>query len=299
MADNTDEEHLDNPTINQSENPPDAITPTPDTEDIKPNQETENMEVHHHVHDPAAPHHKKNWKSYFWEFLMLFLAVFCGFLAENQREHMVEHNREKLYMQSVYSDLKKDSAFYNNFANYLTLNYKRLDSVKNAINSRQYISDPKTFYKLVFFSRSLRYFESHTSGYEQLKSSGNLRLIRKKELTDSLVDYYNQVQERVGNQESRYMQATANIAAAMWDILDSKYYTNDALTDWKINRNLSNVSISENAILGNANEEKILKYKNLCYEKMIIVSFLRDFMRTLNEKATSLLLLIKDEYHFK
>jgi hypothetical protein len=29
---------------------------------------------------------KKNWKSYFKEFFMLFLAVFCGFLAENYRE---------------------------------------------------------------------------------------------------------------------------------------------------------------------------------------------------------------------
>ena len=55
MADNTDEEHLDNPTNNQSENPPDEITPTTDTETINPNQETENMEVHHHAHDPQ--HH--------------------------------------------------------------------------------------------------------------------------------------------------------------------------------------------------------------------------------------------------
>jgi hypothetical protein len=31
------------------------------------------MEVHAHSHS----HGKKNWKAYFWEFLMLFLAVFC------------------------------------------------------------------------------------------------------------------------------------------------------------------------------------------------------------------------------
>ena len=55
------------------------------------------MEVHHHAHNPAEPHHKKNWKSYFWEFLMLFLAVFCGFLAEYQLEHTIEHQREKEY----------------------------------------------------------------------------------------------------------------------------------------------------------------------------------------------------------
>ena len=24
----------------------------------------QDMEVHHHAHDPAAPHHKKNWKNY-------------------------------------------------------------------------------------------------------------------------------------------------------------------------------------------------------------------------------------------
>ena len=36
------------------------------------------MEVHSHTHSP-----RKKWTHYFWEFLMLFLAVFCGFLAEN------------------------------------------------------------------------------------------------------------------------------------------------------------------------------------------------------------------------
>jgi hypothetical protein len=33
------------------------------------------MEVHHHSHHP------KKWKEYISEFLMLFLAVFSGFMA--------------------------------------------------------------------------------------------------------------------------------------------------------------------------------------------------------------------------
>ena len=48
------------------------------------------MEVHAHTHTA-----RKKWTNYFWEFLMLFLAVFCGFLAENQREHMIEHRKEQ------------------------------------------------------------------------------------------------------------------------------------------------------------------------------------------------------------
>ncbi|HSR39881.1 MAG TPA: hypothetical protein VLL95_13285 [Phnomibacter sp.] len=57
----------------------------------QPNQTLhENVEVHHHAHHD---HGKKSWKSYFWEFLMLFLAVFCEFLAECQREHKLEKER--------------------------------------------------------------------------------------------------------------------------------------------------------------------------------------------------------------
>jgi hypothetical protein len=66
------------------------------------------MEVHAHTHTE-----RKKWTHYFWEFLMLFLAVFCGFLAENQREHMIEHQREKQYIGSFYEDLTADE---NDFA---------------------------------------------------------------------------------------------------------------------------------------------------------------------------------------
>jgi hypothetical protein len=50
MAENTDEEHLENPVNNQQEIPIDQIIPAADTEAVKPNQETENMEVHHRSH---------------------------------------------------------------------------------------------------------------------------------------------------------------------------------------------------------------------------------------------------------
>jgi hypothetical protein len=65
------------------------------------------MEVHHHSHtEPVHGTSRKKFTHYLWEFLMLFLAVFCGFLAENQREHMVEHQREIKYMNSLIKDLR-------------------------------------------------------------------------------------------------------------------------------------------------------------------------------------------------
>ena len=63
------------------------------------------MEVHAHAHTP-----RKKWTHYFWEFLMLFLAVFCGFLAEYQLEHKIEKEKGKQYIRSFYHDLKTDTA---------------------------------------------------------------------------------------------------------------------------------------------------------------------------------------------
>ena len=80
------------------------------------------MEVHHHSHTAC-----KKIAHYIWEFLMLFLAVFCGFLAENQLEHMIEHRREKEFMRSLVSDVIEDTTELN----------KSIAETKKAINARQ------------------------------------------------------------------------------------------------------------------------------------------------------------------
>jgi len=65
------------------------------------------METHaQHLHKAPG----NGWKHYFFEFFMLFLAVFCGFLAENFREHYVEKEKARQYIESLYDDLKNDTA---------------------------------------------------------------------------------------------------------------------------------------------------------------------------------------------
>ncbi|MBK8520733.1 MAG: hypothetical protein IPL54_07600 [Chitinophagaceae bacterium] len=191
MADNTDEEHLDNPINNQSENPPDEITPAADAETINPNKETENMEVHHHAHNPAEPHHKKNWKSYFWEFLMLFLAVFCGFLAEYQLEHKIERDRELVYMKNMLEDLKKDTSSINVAVNGNRFFVAGIDTLLNLLSNSQ----NDTMYQRRLFITSLvnTYYYMPIQFSEltmsQLKYSGNFRLIRKHNVANALLQY--------------------------------------------------------------------------------------------------------------
>jgi len=73
MADNTEEEHLENPVNVQLENPPGDTSAIPVKAFILQDQETETMEVHKHPHHVT---HKKKWGEYLLEFFMLFLAVF-------------------------------------------------------------------------------------------------------------------------------------------------------------------------------------------------------------------------------
>ncbi|MBK7561509.1 MAG: hypothetical protein IPP43_06820 [Chitinophagaceae bacterium] len=145
------------------------------------------MEVHAHTHTP-----RKKWIHYLWDFLMLFLAVFCGFLAEYQLEHKIEKDREKVYMQNLLEDLKTDTAIYSKFKknnvgiyaliDSLTFNMK-LPNRKNHIN-KLYLWSRKISIELNFLFPVER-------TYEQMKSSGHLRLISKREVADSVSYYYN------------------------------------------------------------------------------------------------------------
>jgi hypothetical protein len=90
------------------------------------------MEVHAHTHtaaDPDSHRGRKKWTHYFWEFLMLFLAVFCGFLAEYQLEHKIEKDRGKIYMKNLLEDLKTDTSIYSNFEKNNVGIYSLIDSL--------------------------------------------------------------------------------------------------------------------------------------------------------------------------
>ena len=129
-----EDESLKNLPTNEIEKFENDIIPTEELETSSPTQETQNMEVHHHAHDPAESHHKKNWKSYFWEFLMLFLAVFCGFLAEYQLEHKIEGERAKKYMYDMVENLKYDTIRYNRNLRNNEILGKQLDAFRAEIS---------------------------------------------------------------------------------------------------------------------------------------------------------------------
>jgi hypothetical protein len=186
MPGNTDEKHLDIAANTPSETNSDKSSSIGTSETGKPNQETDNMEVHaHDLH--KAPGH--GLKHYLFEFLMLFLAVFCGFLAENQREHMMEQRREKEYAKHLLADLRADSLFF----------------AKRAEKMNQVLAEHHEFYQLMtglskasnkdILSHLLPIFyiydlQTTPATYNQMKTSGSLRYIQDESLVNLIQKYY-------------------------------------------------------------------------------------------------------------
>ena len=142
------------------------------------------MEVHTHTHTP-----RKKWTHYFWEFLMLFLAVFCGFLAENIREHAVERHREKQFIESYIEDLKTDTSSMRRVTDFLENRQTKLDSFLLMLKLHQIKGFENTLY---YFGRSIIRsisFASNDRTMTQLLNSGSLRLIRNKEAAEKMMRY--------------------------------------------------------------------------------------------------------------
>ena len=222
---------------------------------------------------------------------MLFLAVFCGFLAENQREHYVEHEREKKFIRSLASDLTADIAKLNSIAQLRDHRVIMLDSFVLLLNKADAASFSRYLYyfnSLATRSFSLR-FTPVDGTMQQLKNAGNLRLIRKTSVSDSIIAY--DVSTRaflVGNSDEEEIIVTyRNIAEGVFD-----------------GRVLSNMRDEDNNVFMlqydpslRLDTEALFRLNYRIHMLVVFNKTLRRESRAMKRKAENLLALIKTEYH--
>src|SRR5688500_16366889 len=135
------------------------------------------MEVHQHTHTP-----RKKWTHYFWEFLMLFLAVTLGFFVENQREHYIEHKRAREYALLMVEDLKKDTAQYADLITMIEKHIKSFDTVGILFRQSPSVSN-KRLIQAVLTQRTTYRTPLYPTTFNQMNNSGTLRYFRNKEIS--------------------------------------------------------------------------------------------------------------------
>ena len=248
------------------------------------------MEVHHHAHTS-----RKKWTHYFWEFIMLFLAVFCGFLAENQREHFVEHQRERQFIRSLREDLKSDTFLLRLQTGLRQRTIKRIDSLIYFLKQ----PDPDEFGRpIYYYARSITRhyaFLSNDRTIQQLKNAGNLRLIRKQHVSDSLMlyDYHMRRTELTKLREENFLFGYMETMKQFFDGSEFDKMTIDAPPPTQIDWNWPEV----NPTLLRKDKESLQKLINDLHFLRSMNIYNINWNNDMINIATKLSELLKKEYH--
>ncbi|HLK30956.1 MAG TPA: hypothetical protein VKT28_20430 [Puia sp.] len=144
------------------------------------------MEVHHHPHVE-----KKNFKEYFLEFLMIFLAVTMGFFAESLREHINDDSKEKEYIHSLIADLKSDQQVIAQHILEVKEGISMMDSLIAILDTPALVANNTgKLYYLARLAPRLKPLSTSSRTFEQLKNSGNFRLIQNISVSNTIMEYY-------------------------------------------------------------------------------------------------------------
>ena len=300
-----EEENTKQPEITDDSQQPEKIISEemamPEKEVITIEQpQTKVMEVHHHAHDPAAPHHQKNWKNNFWEFLMLFLAVFCGFLAEYHLEQTIERHREKEYATLLIEDLEKGTIQISD-------SFKQWEKILESVDTVSSV-----VYKGVSGNKVQGSFYYHSqmgtispitvwndATLIQLTQSGNLRYFRNQELVNKISSYYSRQSyiRSLNNGDRERREITIAIRSRILNNHYYKYYSKVLPTDSlpfpdSLMKNMISIQNSDPQLM---NEYANSFENRKGYMNLILTN---TYPRSISD-ARELILLLKKEFDLK
>jgi hypothetical protein len=239
------------------------------------------MEVpHHRAH---AKESSKSWKSNLGEFLMLFLAVFSGFIAENLRENYVEKERAHQYVTSMVSDLQKDTLQLQRIINANKRVLKGIDTL--LFNLKEPASDSvlKKIYIDGSFVAASTLFENFNGTITQLKNAGGLRLIKDTAVVNFILAY-DQFNERIKKQGDVYYKTTLEIINVMEDIMDFSIVVK---------------RIPKPVFFLSKNADKLRYFYNKCYMQQQIISQYAALLGQQKREAVAGITLLRKHYHIK
>jgi len=246
------------------------------------------MEVHHH---PDLHHKSKPWKEYFLEFLMIFLAVTMGFFAESIREYSGDRSKEKEFMISMVQDLKADTAEVGKTVKNYTRISAMIDTMLITLKSGK--PNPAIIDRLVS-NRFWAYtgFSYNNNTIQQLKSSGNFRLVLKKNVADSILRYDNLETAFPLNQYTDLKNTLMTYKYAEAKIIH--YQDLQPASDYGERFNKDDFSINTNYI---TSDKELLStyYNDLFIHGALCHTFLIN-LRTAGARAANLITFIKKEY---
>jgi hypothetical protein len=241
------------------------------------------MEVHHHGH----VHEQKKWKEYVFQFFMLFLAVFCGFLAEYQLEQTIERHRESEYIASYINDLKLDTAQIQMRSRNIANTARGIDSLLTASKDLDDIHSVRLFcYYYIKYVPTSILLVPNDGTIQQLKNAGGLRLIKNKQAVDSIM-LYDSYNKGLEGQGSRYRD---NVIKG----LDAS----DFVFDWRTFDGVDPTSLltSETVSLASPTREQLQYFLNRVIKQKGVSLIYKRYLDDQYRRASRILPFLQKQY---
>lgn len=219
---------------------------------------------------------------HFFDFVLLFLAVFCGFMADNWRETISEHQREKIFIRSIVEDVITDTLESNKTLDRLKTMNIGIDSVLVELLNPETIENSNNVFRLWTKNLGLEVFVSNDRTIEQLKSSGELRLIRKKEVSDRIMKY-DQTLKKYYTQSNLMYNALTNLTyySQLFDFINLSKNIEGPVPFTELGRNSLNQAYAH-LYLWNRGLEGLISH-----------------LEVVNKEGKELVIFIKDHYKLK
>jgi hypothetical protein len=151
------------------------------------------------------------WPAYLIEIVVIILGISITLALETWRDEAKEERTEKIYLSNLAADLQVDLNSLQRAADSTKVLLKNGEDLLQAIRSP--LNHPLSGAQLTLDLRSILgrpKFISHDATFSELKSSGNLHLIKNVDLKWLLFDYYGQAQIIKENQDAE-QQATITL----------------------------------------------------------------------------------------
>ena len=145
------------------------------------------MDAHHHPHLPQGE--KKKFTEYLLEFLMIFLAVTLGFIAENIREHITETKSAHQYLESFRNDLLQNQIQIKKYDSLYTNELPVYDSIVSIFYEKTENKNLPLLSRLLLHGQVNFIITINTPTYQQLISSGSMRYLKNAALKESMANY--------------------------------------------------------------------------------------------------------------
>jgi hypothetical protein len=220
---------------------------------------------------------------------MLFLAVFCGFLAEYQLEHTIEKQKGTDYIKSMIEDLQNDTAKLNKVTGSLIGINRSVDTIILYFTDIRTGTNPVLLRNLRAINGFPTFFYSDRT-IQQLKNSGGMRLVKDKKAADGIMEY-DAVIRKYENDATYVQRYWEGLTAHRLNIIDRQSLDNliSNSTDSKAG---SEYLITNDPIA-------LRKFKNLIYELQFYhKNTIRDNARLI-EMATGLMEVLRTQYHLQ